>query len=104
MKRLQGRFMDVDVPLGDLLTDGAGRLIVLGGFGKSRSPSGRGLTNFANNDGWCDDVSDGPVRATIRLNGGAETVEAEPARVIVAHPISLRLSRTWLLYMTSSTT
>jgi hypothetical protein len=86
MKRLQGRFMDVDVPLGDLLTDGAGRLIVLGGFGKSRSPSGRGLTNFANNDGWCDDVSDGPVRATIQLNGGAETVEAEPARVIVTPP------------------
>lgn len=78
--------MNVDVPIGDLLTDGAGRLIVLGGFGKSRSPSGRGLTNFANNDGWCDDVSDGPVRATIQLNGGAETVEAEPARVIVAPP------------------
>jgi hypothetical protein len=27
----------VDVPLGDLLTDDAGRLIVLGGFGKSQS-------------------------------------------------------------------
>ena len=78
--------MNVDVPIGDLLTDGAGRLIVLGGFGKSRSPSGRGLEHFANNDGWCDDVSDGPVRATIQLNGGAETVEAEPARVIVAPP------------------
>jgi hypothetical protein len=86
MNRLQGRFMDVDVPLGDLLTDGAGRLIVLGGFGKSQSPSGRRLRHFANNDGWCDDVSDGPVRATIQLNGGAETVEAEPARVIVAPP------------------
>jgi hypothetical protein len=86
MKRLQGRFMDVDVPLGDLLTDGAGRLIVLGGFGKSQSPSGRDLHNFADNDGWCDDVSDGPVRATIQLNSGAETVEAEPARVIVTPP------------------
>ncbi len=86
MKRLHGRFMGVDVPLGDLLTDAAGRLIVLGGFGKSLSPPGSDLVNFANNDGWCDDVSDGPVRATIRLNGAAETVEAEPARVIVAPP------------------
>ena len=88
-KRLQGRFMDVDVPLGDILTDSAGRLIVLGSFGKSQSPSDS-LTNlglhFANNDGWCDDVSDGPVRATIRLNGSTETIEAEPARVAVAPP------------------
>src|SRR6185295_6349786 len=59
MKRLQGRFMDkVDVPLGDLLTDAAGRLIVLGGFGKSQPvlPAAV-LDNFANNDGWCDDTS-----------------------------------------------
>ena len=45
MKRLHGRFMNVDVPLGDLLTDAAGRLIVLGGFGKSQSvPLGAPLT------------------------------------------------------------
>jgi L-Lysine epsilon oxidase N-terminal/L-lysine epsilon oxidase C-terminal domain len=89
MKRLQGRFMDtLNVPLGDLLTDSAGRLIVLGGFGASRSvPDGMSLTgNFANNDGWCDDVSDGPVRATLRLNGAAETIEAVPAWIIVAPP------------------
>ena len=87
MKRLQGRFMDaVDVPLGDLLTDSAGRLIVLGGFGKSQSPSDSPLIHYANNDGWCDDVSDGPVRATIRLNGSTETIEADPAWVIVAPP------------------
>jgi hypothetical protein len=87
MKRLQGKFMDaVDVPLGDHLTDSAGRLIVLGGFGKSQSPSGAELRHFANNDGWCDDVSDGPVRATVQLNGSAETFEAEPAWIIVAPP------------------
>jgi hypothetical protein len=91
MKRLQGRFMDdMDVPLGDLLTDSAGRLIVLGGFGKSRSSPSDGppkpLDSFADNDGWCDDTSDGPVRATIRLNGSTETIEADSAWVIVAPP------------------
>jgi len=86
MKRLQGRFMDIDVPLGDLLTDSVGRLIVLGGFGNSQSPSGSPLVEYANNDGWCDDVSDGPVRATIQLNGSTETIEADSAWVIVAPP------------------
>lgn len=88
MKRLQGRFMDrVDVPIGDLLTDAAGRLIVLGGFGKSQSvPPGAALGNFANNDGWCDDTSDGPVHAKVTLNGSAQTVEADSAWVLVAPP------------------
>ena len=88
MKRLLGRFMDkLDVPIGDLLTDAAGRLIVLGGFGKSQSvPPGASLTNFANNDGWCDDTSDGPVRAKVTLNGATSAVEADPAWVLVAPP------------------
>lgn len=88
MKRLHGRFMEqVDVPIGDLLTDAAGRLIVLGGFGKSQSvPAGAALDSFANNDGWCDDTSDGPVRAKVTLNGSAQTVEADPAWVLVAPP------------------
>ena len=91
MKRLRGRFMDaIDVSLGDVLTDSAGRLIVLGGFGKSQPfPEGRAAEpadDFANHDGWCDDTSDGPVRATVRLNGSAETVEADSAWVIVGPP------------------
>ncbi len=87
MKRLQGKFMGVTVPLGDLLTDKAGRLVVLGGFGKSQSvPPDRMLINFANNDGWCDDTSDGPVRATIKFKGVAKAVEAEGAWVIVGPP------------------
>ena len=88
MKRLQSRFMDaVDVPLGDLLTDDAGRLIVLGGFGKSQSvPAHRPLKEFANNDGWCDDVSDGPVRAKVRLTGSSDTITADSAWIIVTPP------------------
>ena len=31
----KGKFFDVEVPLGELRTDEKGRLIVLGGFGKS---------------------------------------------------------------------
>ncbi len=46
------------------------RLIVLGGYGNSGSyKTGFGnpvITNYANNDGWFDDTSDGPVQARIR--------------------------------------
>ena len=41
---------------------------------------------FADNDGWCDDAADGPVRATIRLTGSAAPIAADPAWVIVAPP------------------
>jgi hypothetical protein len=73
--------------LGDLLTDGQGRLIVLGGHGESRSATGSPPMTFANNDGWIDDTSDGPVRATVTLRNAANTViEAEPAMVAVCPP------------------
>lgn len=87
MKLVSGVFMGMKVDLGDLLTDNAGRLIVLGGFGKSASvPAGLPIDNYSNNDGWHDDVSDGPVRATVRLKGANETVRADSAWVIVAPP------------------
>ena len=84
--RLAGSFQRLDVPLGDLLTDREGRLIVLGGFGSSRSVPPRPVNDFVNNDGWCDDVSDGPVRATIQLHGSGDRIEAKSAWVIVAPP------------------
>ena len=46
----------------------------------------RRSSSFANNDGWCDDTSDGPVRAKVTLKGGAQTVEADSAWVLVAPP------------------
>src|SRR5262249_420724 len=84
IQRLQGKFMDtVDVKLGDLLTDSSGRLIVLGGHGKSQSHDGRRLSespnDFADNDGWCDDTSDGAIRATIKLKGTSESIPTDPA-------------------------
>ena len=80
-----GRFFERDVPLGELRTDGAGRLLVLGGFGNSgaRAP-GAQATTFANNDGWYDDTSDGPVEATVRVGG--RVLEATGAWVVVAPP------------------
>lgn len=79
-----GRFYDKPVPLGELQTDEAGRLLVLGGFGHSASNTGAQAITFANNDGWHDDVSDGPVRATISYKGNM--YEAEPAMVAVTPP------------------
>lgn len=79
-----GRFLDQSVYLGELRTDQAGRLIVLGGRGRSFSPLGKPLETFGNNDGWCDDTSDGPVRATVVWNG--RSYEADSAWVVVAPP------------------
>jgi hypothetical protein len=73
------------VPLGELRTDDQGRLIVLGGDGKSVSAGNQPAVTFANNDGWYDDVSDGPVRARVRLKDGQE-MDAEPAMVVVTPP------------------
>jgi hypothetical protein len=79
-----GEFMDKKVPLGELRTDPQGRLLVLGGYGHSASYTGKQATTFANNDGWHDDVSDGPVRATLKIAG--QVYEAEPAMVAVTPP------------------
>lgn len=57
------------VTLGHLKTDEKGRLVVLGGFGKSISPVNASLTYFYSTDKWYDDISDGPISATIILNG-----------------------------------
>lgn len=82
--------------LGDLLTDDSGRLLVLGGHGNSGSylyddfgqPR---ITNYANNDGWFDDTSDGPVMARLvmfsPLINRKRFVDVEyPAWVLCAYP------------------
>jgi hypothetical protein len=81
-----GTFRGGVVPLGEIRTDKQGRVLVLGGFGQSASPTSKLLTTFANNDGWHDDVSDGPVTATVTLKGSAKTIEAVAAWVICAPP------------------
>lgn len=80
-----GSFMDEKVYLGEIRTDDKGRLIFLGGRGVS-APAEQGMIaiTFANNDGWHDDVSDGPVTATLKYND--QDIEVYPAWVIVAPP------------------
>jgi len=71
--------------LGRLLTDGDGRLIVVGASGKTVSlPAAAPIGDYANNDGWFDDVSDGPVTVYIELKGKPVTVM--PAWVICPPP------------------
>ncbi|MEU6234379.1 LodA/GoxA family CTQ-dependent oxidase [Kitasatospora sp. NPDC047058] len=79
-----GSFLGTPVPLGRMHTDEAGRLVVLGGPGTSRNPKGGELTSYGNNDGWCDDTSDGPVTATLTIGGKAVPVDG--AWVVVAPP------------------
>jgi hypothetical protein len=80
-----GTFQRTRVYLGELRTDEKGRLIVLGGRGATGAfPPGTATTTFANNDGWHDDISDGPVRATVTI--GDRTFEAEPGTVVVTPP------------------
>jgi hypothetical protein len=74
-----------EVYLGELRTDEAGRLLFLGGRGLSDSFNGSPLTTFANNQGWHDDTSDGPVDATVELPDG-RILNAEGAWVVTAPP------------------
>jgi hypothetical protein len=81
--------------LGEMMTDDSGRLILLGGHGCSGSdttdPAGPAIAHYANNDGWYDDTSDGPVMA--RLVMFSEEVQRlryvdveYPAWVVVGYP------------------
>ncbi|MGW7459682.1 LodA/GoxA family CTQ-dependent oxidase [Streptomyces sp. NPDC054797] len=79
-----GTFLRIPVHLGELRTDGAGRLVFLGGRGVAESVDHKAAETFANNDGWYDDISDGPVTAEVRVDGRALPVE--PAWVVVGPP------------------
>jgi hypothetical protein len=80
-----GEFFGNKVYLGELSTDESGRLIFLGGKGKSESPlPGYSLVTFANNPGWHDDTSDGPVSATITLN--ERSIPVDSAWVVTTPP------------------
>lgn len=80
-----GRFVEEPVYLGELRTDEDGNLIFLGGRGVSGTPFvGKTLTTFANNGGWYDDTSDGPVTATVEVNGAQ--IPVDPAWVVTAPP------------------
>lgn len=77
------------------------RLIVLGGDGNSGSTKTPVITNYVNNNGWFDDISDGPVTARIEYTfidityDGDKKIETPvkavadvqiPAWVVVGYP------------------
>jgi hypothetical protein len=81
-----GEFMDVQVTLGEARVEQSGRLLVLGGFGRSETvEEGRRIVHYANNDRWFDDVADGPVFADVKLRDGT-VLKAKPAWVVSAPP------------------
>lgn len=82
--RFNGKFEDVDVYLGEMHTDDKGRLLMLGGHGKSANPAGDPAVTFGNNDGWYDDTSDGPITATVEYQG--KTLLVKPAWVVCTPP------------------
>jgi len=79
-----GKFIGKKVYLGELRTDDDGRLIVLGGYGHSASHDGGPAVTFANNTGWHDDTSDGPVTAKVTLDN--VELNVAPAWVVCAPP------------------
>lgn len=95
---VEGKFKGTTVYLGELKTDHKGRLLVLGGRGTSASvPPGQPLgdgsqapghdaNSFANNWAWYDDVADGPITATLHIDGQPDREVDKAAWVIVAPP------------------
>lgn len=91
-KKLKPHAIDT---LGEILTDDQGRLLVLGGHGHSGSfNTGFGeprIDAYANNDGWFDDTSDGPVNARLFMYSeevaSTRYIDVEyPSWVIAAYP------------------
>lgn len=44
------------------------------------------IVNYANNDNWCDDTSDGPITARVMLENGKEIPVERGAWIVVAPP------------------
>lgn len=71
--------------LGELVREASGDLLVLGGYGRSGTTGPVQLSGYANNDGWFDDTSDGPVSATVTWSDGT-TEDAVTAWVLCTPP------------------
>lgn len=69
--------------LGEMLTNSAGHLCVLGGFG--HAGGSEEITSFAGADTWHDDISDGPVTCEITPLGGGKPQTLD-AWVLVGSP------------------
>lgn len=72
------------VTLGQMTMDSSGALLFLGGYGRAGGPSEVSIQSFAGADGFFDDISDGPVTATVRFTSG-ETLNLD-AWVVTGSP------------------
>lgn len=83
-----GSFLGRPVSLGRLRVDERGRLLVMGGRGRSEGVSLDGVKapppSSLNSPRWFDDISDGPVSAEVRIGG--VSVPVEPAWLVVGPP------------------
>ncbi|MFL5905782.1 MAG: LodA/GoxA family CTQ-dependent oxidase [Solirubrobacteraceae bacterium] len=76
-----GSFLGQPVSLGEAMTDGAGRLVILPGRGAAYR---HGHPSLSHTPETADDVCDGLIRATVRL--GRRRLEADAAWVITTPP------------------
>ncbi|MFZ2725968.1 MAG: LodA/GoxA family CTQ-dependent oxidase [Methylococcaceae bacterium] len=85
----QGTLQPTNEPidtLGELRTDAQGCLLVLGGYGISGSTDkDPKIGEYANNDNWWDDTSDGYVQATIVMDDDS-VISVTPSWVLVGPP------------------
>lgn len=81
---------EVNPFIGELRTDEDGHLLVLSGLGVSGSPAGLPIYEpsetdaFGNATGWYDEACDGPITATVKVNG--QTIPCEGAWIAVGPP------------------
>lgn len=85
VESFHGTFMGHPVYLGDMFVKSeSNRLYLAGGKGEAKNINGDIAVTFANNEGWYDDISDGPVTAALKYQGKELTVD--PAWVICGPP------------------
>jgi hypothetical protein len=83
----KGKFLNFNnIYLGELRTDEKGRLIALGGFGKSEGNGAPFNPGLFDSDGWYDDISDGPVTASVILKNGTNVSVKDTSWVMVGPP------------------
>jgi hypothetical protein len=81
-----GTFMGIPVALGEIRTDPQGRLLVLGGLGQAATHDAiKRIRAASDNDGWYDDLADGPVSARVTFKDG-RVMQAAPAWAVVTPP------------------
>src|SRR5207245_2103196 len=72
--------------IGQVQMQADGCLLFLGGSGDTKStPNAARIEQYANNDGWFDDVCDGVIHASVTFPDG-HTEQAEPAWILVGPP------------------